>query len=729
MNKQIKKIIPYFLILIILVGLFSPILELHAQIQPTATFGQSTPAPAATATTPQTFDGNALSENVPSCWNLLRFDMGKCLVSISYFVFYTIPSSLLGLSGIFFNAVMAMALSSVMYTAPFISSGWVVVRDLSNIFFILILLYIAIKVILGMGGHDVKKMIVQVIVMALLINFSMFFTKVVIDTSNILALVFYNKINVETQQNSSPRAYSRIWSPVSRMVEDRDISGGIYFSFDPTKLMTQEFFDRAKQKTQNVSFLGATAYIGGGAAVGGPVGAIVGGAAYAGKAIFASSEEVPDSLILTIIIVSGLLMAFAAYAFFVAGMSFVARLIELWVLIIFSPFAFVSSAIPLLSKIDYVGWDAWTHRLLKTSFMAPIFMFFIYLIFLFVQIPLLRSLSIAGAEQDTYQVMVLIILQALITLVLLMKATKYAKESSGKLGEILVGGAKMAAGLAIGVAASGGAAIVRGTVGAIMKGATTGETAANRMAGNRTLLASSAGKIEKFKAAIDLGKGHFQTLTGINYIQQKLGPKLQTDQHNVEHSAHARHDLDSAAEDVAHGKKWKELNNEQREMVKTNLARKHALRDKGFGNKTWSQITDAEKLTLTGEISAPGNKYVAGVNQMVSDSKQKQGLISTVAQAAITGSYDPRNIANIIAKEQTTGLAKMAMGMTGILAKGMRGGFKLMGVNYGEGQKEFFKDLGHTISESLKSVKINVDLSHVGEVKKEDKHGGGGGHH
>jgi hypothetical protein len=42
----------------------------------------------------------------------------------------------------------------------------------------------------------------------------------------------------------------------------------------------------------------------------------------------------------------------------------------------------------------------------------------------------------------------------------------------------------------------------------------------------------------------------------------------------------------------------------------------------------------------------------------------------------------------------------------------------------------FMKDLGNTISDSLKNMKVNVDLSHVGETKSSaDAHGGGGGHH
>jgi hypothetical protein len=39
-------------------------------------------------------------------------------------------------------------------------------------------------------------------------------------------------------------------------------------------------------------------------------------------------------------------------------------------------------------------------------------------------------------------------------------------------------------------------------------------------------------------------------------------------------------------------------------------------------------------------------------------------------------------------------------------------------------------DLKSTIGDSLKSIKVNVDLHGIGETKSSaDPHGGGGGHH
>ncbi len=75
-----------------------------------------------------------------------------------------------------------------------INSAWATLRDLANILFIFILLYTAIATVLRLQGANTKKILTRVIVIALLINFSFFFTRVIIDVSNALSVGFYNAI-------------------------------------------------------------------------------------------------------------------------------------------------------------------------------------------------------------------------------------------------------------------------------------------------------------------------------------------------------------------------------------------------------------------------------------------------------------------------------------------------------------------------------------------------------
>lgn len=103
----------------------------------------------------------------------------------------------LGLSGLLLNTTISytiVEMSEMVRGMVSINTAWSTFRDLANIFFIFIILYIAIMTILRMDTATTKKLLVHVVIMALLLNFSLFFTKVVIDTSNITATFFYEQI-------------------------------------------------------------------------------------------------------------------------------------------------------------------------------------------------------------------------------------------------------------------------------------------------------------------------------------------------------------------------------------------------------------------------------------------------------------------------------------------------------------------------------------------------------
>lgn len=77
--------------------------------------------------------------------------------------------------------------------ADSVNNAWRTIRDISNMVFIFVLLYAAIQTIIGQG-KDTKGLIVRIVMVGVLMNFSLFFTKFIIDISNILALTFYDAI-------------------------------------------------------------------------------------------------------------------------------------------------------------------------------------------------------------------------------------------------------------------------------------------------------------------------------------------------------------------------------------------------------------------------------------------------------------------------------------------------------------------------------------------------------
>jgi len=68
-----------------------------------------------------------------------------------------------------------------------IDTLWSVVRDFFNIIFIFAIIYLGFKMILGSDDSGTKRALVYLIIAALLVNFSLFISKFIVDFSNILA--------------------------------------------------------------------------------------------------------------------------------------------------------------------------------------------------------------------------------------------------------------------------------------------------------------------------------------------------------------------------------------------------------------------------------------------------------------------------------------------------------------------------------------------------------------
>ena len=94
-----------------------------------------------------------------------------------------------------FNGVLALSMMTFgdIIAAAGVEQMWLIIRNVINISFIFILLYIAISMILGSFGPSKKSTVAGVVVSALLINYSLFITRIVIDFGNILAVAIYNQ--------------------------------------------------------------------------------------------------------------------------------------------------------------------------------------------------------------------------------------------------------------------------------------------------------------------------------------------------------------------------------------------------------------------------------------------------------------------------------------------------------------------------------------------------------
>ena len=76
--------------------------------------------------------------------------------------------------------------------APAVEKGWVIVRDVSNMFFIVILLLIAFGSVFRIEEYQYKKLLSKLLIMAVLVNFSKSITGLFIDISQVVMLTFVN---------------------------------------------------------------------------------------------------------------------------------------------------------------------------------------------------------------------------------------------------------------------------------------------------------------------------------------------------------------------------------------------------------------------------------------------------------------------------------------------------------------------------------------------------------
>ena len=114
--------------------------------------------------------------------------LGNVVGSVIAIFIRAISSILILIVGVLMN----VATYSDFINAPAVSKGWVVVRDLCNMFFVVILLIIAFATILGQEEYGAKKMLPKLIMAAVLINFSKLFCGLMIDISNVVMLTFVN---------------------------------------------------------------------------------------------------------------------------------------------------------------------------------------------------------------------------------------------------------------------------------------------------------------------------------------------------------------------------------------------------------------------------------------------------------------------------------------------------------------------------------------------------------
>lgn len=632
-----------------------------------------------------------------------------CVVQFFYYVLFVPTSYLFALTGSFLDTVFHFSIQDESYRTPFVTEGWKLIRDFCNMFFIFVLLYIALGTILKIGAVKTQEMIINVVIIGLLINFSLFATQVIIDASNILARVFYDSDIIRiTEKGANGIANA---TPGLKIGPNGEIpiSAAIVNKVNPQNLIiNSKDAVKINDKLTGSGDINSTEKAGG---------------------LSAGSWIV-------IIFLASIVNVVGIIAFLSASLIFVSRVIGLWFAMILAPLAFFSYIVPQLRNTEMIGWEKWWPNTLKLAFLAPIFTFFMYIIIMFLD----KGLSLVSSSKSTdgLTFVISIIIPFVFIMVLLMKAKDIAKNMSGELGQSITKGIAAVGGVALGGAALGTAALGRKTFGSVAK------YIQNDGARNKDLKTfggykdwSLAKKLNPFAYVGQAGKVATSGTAALVHATG-LGKKMQESEQSFGHKTHATHILDAKMQSEfghTYGKdaKYKDLSEHEQKIVKQEVDKdeiaKHLygklfkdleapqaadVQDMYIGRGAFAghakrAISDEHGKTLRVDDEkatlAPGEKIKS--DYFVSASKANAAMGEFI-QSLRKGSYDIRNISQ--SKFTSKGLGKMGVGLAATVASGVRLGLKKgVGIEHGTGQKDIFKDIGNTIAEALKGIQVNID--------------------
>ena len=276
----------------------------------------------------------------PTCW--FRF-LGAVFTSV--FVFIGVKT--LEIAGLLFNSLLDLTVVSFKtkiydLIKDAVETGWTAFRDIANILIIGIFTFIALSIILGLKEYGQKKLIAKVLIIAVLINFSLLFTKMIIDVSNFTAIQFYNASLGQvtpTDKNAQTIAISAaaIGNSQALTAESKGISG------------------------QFMQYIGITGF---------------------GNSLeqIRKTQETQDSGLLGILfgLLSLTYLLAVAIVLFYGCFLLVSRAILLIFLMISSSVAFASYLVPSWETSSY-GWKAWWGSLIRCAVFAPILMLLLWI--------------------------------------------------------------------------------------------------------------------------------------------------------------------------------------------------------------------------------------------------------------------------------------------------------------------------------------------------------------
>jgi hypothetical protein len=313
-------------VLLVTLSLVLPLMPIVVQAQGLSD-GAPTDGPAATTNQPPAngswCEGWLKAAN-PMCW------VRGISVAGSMAVIY-ISGLILGIAGALMNAsieLTTVGFDSQIYARiqPGIEAVWTVFRDIANIVIIGMFTFIALTMILGIEKFNARQMVAKVLLIAILINFSLLFTRLIIQSSNFVAIQFYKAAQFGAETSSALGAAASFGNYTT----------GISGKFG--------------------QLMGVTSPL------------------QTGDALWKAELGWWDPGVMTLALgmLTSVVMVAAALMFFYIAFLLIARSLLFIFLLITSSLAFASYLVPNGGGFAGYGWDSWWKSLLKNAVFAPL---------------------------------------------------------------------------------------------------------------------------------------------------------------------------------------------------------------------------------------------------------------------------------------------------------------------------------------------------------------------
>ncbi len=184
----------------------------------------------------------------PTWQDLINF-LTETALNIWYYIWVFIPYNLVLLADELFSLSISQTIVHFgsWYNSLFkdaVDKVWLISRNLANLIIIGMFIFSAVATILRLKDYELEKWIIKIIIVALLINFSMFFAKIAIDVSHAMAYQIYkNSIQSiatvsSTSQNQNQKEKVNVGSVIIRQMGIEKLSNDKEFA---KKLSSAEY--------------------------------------------------------------------------------------------------------------------------------------------------------------------------------------------------------------------------------------------------------------------------------------------------------------------------------------------------------------------------------------------------------------------------------------------------------------------------------------------------------